>query len=59
MLGIFAQRPEKAFSVNRRNFGRQRIYPLSHKDLGGFLENEGLLRQNQERQCFYVLTALR
>jgi predicted site-specific integrase-resolvase len=30
-----------AFSVNRRNFGRQRIYPLSHNDLGGLSENEG------------------
>jgi hypothetical protein len=48
---MFALKPQRsrfsnqlAFSVNRRNFGRQRIYPLSHNDLGELSENEGLMR---------------
>jgi len=35
-----------AFSVDRRNFGRQRIYPLSHNDLGRLSENELILLAN-------------
>jgi hypothetical protein len=41
-----AEVSQQAFSVKRRNFGRQGIYPLPYKHLWALSENEGILLAN-------------
>jgi TIR domain/Pentapeptide repeats (8 copies) len=47
ILSSYSMNSEWAFSVKRRNFGRQGIYPLLHKHLWALSENEGILLANR------------